>query len=182
MNKMWRCFKICIIYFITGITEHYKINFLESWSILIRHQTLYLLREELNMWRAFSNNPENKIKQAKIIMIYKKFINLLNKLFCRLRVPEHEGADSAWTADPGLWRQFGLWLQPRGLQALLSQVVQGRPGVLQVHAQHGQQDRGVQCAGRQCGCEWEIEKSFLFLWDIFPLSPSILDIIDHWLF
>ena len=62
MNKMWRCFKICIIYFITGITEHYKINFLESWSILIRHQTLYLLREELNMWRAFSNNPENKTR------------------------------------------------------------------------------------------------------------------------
>ena len=153
MNKMWRCFKICIIYFITGITEHYKINFLESWSILIRHQTLYLLREELNMWRAFSNNPENKIKQSKISMIYKKFINLLNKIIYRLWLPEYEGADSSWTADPWLWRQSWLWLQPRGLQALLSQVVQGRPGVLQVHAQHGHADRGLPCQGGQCGGE-----------------------------
>ena len=80
----------------------------------------------------------------------------------RLRVAEYEGSDGARPADPGLGRQPGLWLQPRGLQALLRQVVQGRPGVLQVHAQHGQQDRGVQCAGRARGGEGEMKIHFKF--------------------
>ena len=153
MNKMWRCFKICIIYFITGITEHYKINFLESWSILIRHQTLYLPREGLNIWRAY---------KKKSTLFQRTRLKLKVSTIFRLRLAEHEGSDSSRPADPGLGRQPGLWLQPGGLQALLRQVVQGRPGVLQVHAQHGQQDRGVQCAGRACGGEWEMKISFIF--------------------
>ena len=72
---------------------------------------------------------------------------------CRLRLAEYEGSERAGAADPGELGGPGVQLRAGGQQALLGEVVQGRPGVLQVHAQHGQQDRGVQCAGRQCGGE-----------------------------
>ena len=71
----------------------------------------------------------------------------------RLRVAEYEGSERAGAADPGRVRQPRLQLRAGRQQALLGEVVQGRPGVLQVHAQHGHADRGLPSQGGQCGGE-----------------------------
>ena len=75
------------------------------------------------------------------------------QFICRLRLAEYEGSERAGAADPGRVRQPRLQLRAGGQQALLGEVVQGRPGVLPVHAQHGHADRGLPGQGSQRGGE-----------------------------
>ena len=71
-----------------------------------------------------------------------------------MRVAEYEGSECAGAADPGELGGPGVQLRAGGQQALLGEVVQGRPGVLPVHAQHGHADRGLPRQGSQCGGEY----------------------------
>ena len=73
--------------------------------------------------------------------------------YCRLRVAEYEGSERAGAADPRELGGPGVQLRAGGQQAVLGEVVQGRPGVLPVHAQHGHADRGLPCQGGQRGRE-----------------------------
>ena len=73
----------------------------------------------------------------------------------RMRFSEYARFEGSQAADTRPVSPAGLRLRPGAVPAVLRQVVQGRQGVLQVHALPGAQDASVSSRGSERGCKSE---------------------------
>ena len=73
----------------------------------------------------------------------------------RMRFSEYARFEGSQAADTRPVSPAGLRLRPGAVPAVLRQVVQGRQGVLQVHALPGAQDASVSSGGSERGCKSE---------------------------